>query len=85
MEARRRFGDSRLIRRLIVHVEHLLENKDEKLCIRSLVGTLKQMMNLETQFGDKDDSLRKNFLSVICTVTSQPPEAKVFYETMGVA
>ena len=61
VEARRKCSDGKLIRRLIVHAEHLLEDKDEKLCIR-LLGTLRQMMNFDTRFGDKGDSLRKNLL-----------------------
>ena len=61
MEARRKCGDGRLIRRLIVHTQHLLEDKEEKLCIQ-LLGTLRQMMNFDIHYGEKGNLLRKNLL-----------------------
>ena len=38
--------------RLIKHTEHLLEDKEEKLCIQVL-HTLRQMMNFDSHYGDK--------------------------------
>ena len=41
-----------LLYRLIRHTEKLLEEKQEKLCIQVL-ETLKKMMKLENDYGDK--------------------------------
>jgi inositol 1,4,5-triphosphate receptor type 1 len=40
------------MRRLIKHNARLLEEKEEKLCIRVL-QTLKEMMSVDAEFGDK--------------------------------
>lgn len=49
------------IRRLIKHAEKLLEEKEEKLCVKVL-RTLREMMAMDTEYGEKGDILRATLL-----------------------
>ncbi|KAI4502615.1 hypothetical protein M0802_002527 [Mischocyttarus mexicanus] len=51
-EARKRCGNGGFIRRLIKHTEKLLEEKEEKLCIKVL-KTLREMMAIDPEYGEK--------------------------------
>ncbi|KAG1683402.1 Inositol 1,4,5-trisphosphate receptor [Nymphon striatum] len=54
-EARKKCKDGGFICKLIKHTERLIEEKEEKLCIRVL-QTLKEMMSIDEEFGDKPDA-----------------------------
>lgn len=56
-ESRKRCESGGFIRRLIKHTERLLEEKEEKLCVEVL-RTLREMMALDTEYGEKGDKLR---------------------------
>lgn len=56
-ESRKRCESGGFIRRLIKHAERLLEEKEEKLCVEVL-RTLREMMALDTEYGEKGDKLR---------------------------
>lgn len=56
-EARKRCENGAFIRRLIKHAEKLLEESEEKLCVEVL-RTLREMMVLDCEYGEKGDSLR---------------------------
>lgn len=60
-ESRKRCESGGFIRRLIKHAERLLEEKEEKLCVEVL-RTLREMMALDMEYGEKGDSLRQNLL-----------------------
>lgn len=60
-ESRKRCESGGFIRRLIKHAERLLEEKEEKLCVEVL-RTLREMMALDTEYGEKGDKLRQNLL-----------------------
>jgi inositol 1,4,5-triphosphate receptor type 1 len=60
-ESRKRCESGGFIRRLIKHAERLLEDKEEKLCVEVL-RTLREMMALDTEYGEKGDRLRHNLL-----------------------
>lgn len=60
-ESRKRCEAGGFIRRLIKHAERLLEEKEEKLCVEVL-RTLREMMALDTEYGEKGDKLRHNLL-----------------------
>ncbi|XP_064633177.1 inositol 1,4,5-trisphosphate receptor-like isoform X3 [Lineus longissimus] len=53
-EARRKCESGGFISRLIKHTERLLEEKEEKLCIKVL-QTLKEMMTVDIDYGEKVD------------------------------
>ncbi|KAK2589036.1 hypothetical protein KPH14_001879 [Odynerus spinipes] len=61
-EARKRCGSGGFIRRLIKHTEKLLEEKEEKLCVKVL-RTLREMMAIDPEYGEKGDALRNNLLA----------------------
>nr|ASO75059.1 inositol 1,4,5-trisphosphate receptor (IP3R) [Bemisia tabaci] len=50
------------IRRLIKHTEKLLEEKEEKLCVKVL-KTIREMMAIDLEYGEKGDILRNNLLT----------------------
>lgn len=60
-EARKRCESGGFIRKLIKHAEKLLEEKEEKLCVEVL-KTLREMMALDVEYGEKGDKLRQNLL-----------------------
>jgi inositol 1,4,5-triphosphate receptor type 1 len=60
-ESRKRCESGGFIRRLIKHAERLLEEKEEKLCVEVL-RTLREMMALDIEYGEKGDKLRQNLL-----------------------
>lgn len=60
-EYRRICENGGFIRRLIKHAEKLLEEKEEKLCVKVL-RTLREMMAMDTEYGEKGDSLRCTLL-----------------------
>lgn len=60
-ESRKRCESGGFIRRLIKHAERLLEEKEEKLCVEVL-RTLREMMALDMDYGEKGDKLRQNLL-----------------------
>ncbi|XP_046406859.1 inositol 1,4,5-trisphosphate receptor isoform X3 [Ischnura elegans] len=53
-EAKKRCENGGFIRRLIKHTEKLLEEKEEKLCVKVL-RTLREMMAIDPEYGEKDD------------------------------
>ncbi|XP_014243514.1 inositol 1,4,5-trisphosphate receptor [Cimex lectularius] len=61
-EARKRCESGGFIRRLIKHTEKLLEEKEEKLCVKVL-RTLREMMAIDSEYGEKGDVLRSNLLA----------------------
>ncbi|XP_046984326.1 inositol 1,4,5-trisphosphate receptor [Schistocerca americana] len=61
-EARKRCENGGFIRRLIKHTEKLLEEKEEKLCVKVL-KTLREMMAIDPEYGEKGDSLRASLLN----------------------
>ena len=60
-EARKKSENGGFIRRLIKHTEKLLEEKEEKLCVKVL-RTLREMMTIDLDYGEKGDLLRKVLL-----------------------
>lgn len=60
-ESRKVCENGGFIRRLIKHTEKLLEEKEEKLCVKVL-RTLREMMAMDTEYGEKGDSLRNTLL-----------------------
>ncbi|CAB0033415.1 unnamed protein product [Trichogramma brassicae] len=61
-EARKRCENGGFIRRLIKHTEKLLEEKEEKLCVKVL-RTLREMMAIDPEYGEKGETLRNNLLT----------------------
>ncbi|KAH0948674.1 hypothetical protein HN011_002941 [Eciton burchellii] len=61
-DARKRCENGGFIKRLIKHTEKLLEEKEEKLCVKVL-RTLREMMAIDPEYGEKGDVLRNNLLS----------------------
>ncbi len=61
-ESRKRCESGGFIRRLIKHTEKLLEEKEEKLCVKVL-RTLREMMAMDIEYGDKGDFLRNTLLN----------------------
>ncbi|CAM1322938.1 ITPR1 (predicted), partial [Pycnogonum litorale] len=51
-EAKKKCQDGGFISKLIKHTERLIEEKEEKLCIK-VIQTLKEMMSIDEQFGEK--------------------------------
>lgn len=60
-DARKRCENGGFIKRLIKHTEKLLEEKEEKLCVKVL-KTLREMMAIDPEYGEKGDVLRNNLL-----------------------
>lgn len=60
-ESRKRCESGGFIRRLIKHTEKLLEEKEEKLCVKVL-RTLREMMAMDIDYSEKGDSLRTTLL-----------------------
>ncbi|XP_059217351.1 inositol 1,4,5-trisphosphate receptor isoform X2 [Stomoxys calcitrans] len=60
-EARKRCESGGFIRKLIKHTEKLLEEKEEKLCVKVL-KTLREMMAIDVNYGEKGDALRSTLL-----------------------
>merc|ERR1712150_178442 len=60
-EARRKCESGGFISRLIKHTERLLEEKEEKLCIKVL-QTLKEMMTIDIDYGEKGEALRQSLI-----------------------
>ncbi|XP_037951904.1 inositol 1,4,5-trisphosphate receptor [Teleopsis dalmanni] len=60
-EARKRCESGGFIRKLIKHTEKLLEEKEEKLCVKVL-RTLREMMAIDVNYGEKGDGLRNTLL-----------------------
>lgn len=61
-ESRKRCESGGFTRRLIKHTEKLLEEKEEKLCVKVL-RTLREMMAMDIEYGDKGDCLRNTLLN----------------------
>nr|XP_018312045.1 PREDICTED: inositol 1,4,5-trisphosphate receptor isoform X7 [Trachymyrmex zeteki] len=61
-DARKRCENGGFIKRLIKHTEKLLEEKEEKLCVKVL-RTLREMMAIDPEYGEKGDALRNNLLT----------------------
>ncbi|KAL1130070.1 hypothetical protein AAG570_013013 [Ranatra chinensis] len=61
-EARKRCESGGFIRKLIKHTEKLLEEKEEKLCVKVL-RTLREMMAIDLEYGEKGDVLRNSLLA----------------------
>ncbi|XP_031843317.1 inositol 1,4,5-trisphosphate receptor isoform X6 [Nomia melanderi] len=61
-DARKRCENGGFIRRLIKHTEKLLEETEEKLCVKVL-RTLREMMAIDPEYGEKGDVLRNNLLA----------------------
>lgn len=61
-ESRKRCESGGFIRRLIKHTEKLLEEKEEKLCVKVL-RTLREMMAMDSDYGEKGDTLRNILLN----------------------
>ncbi|KAI5732226.1 hypothetical protein M8J77_023640 [Diaphorina citri] len=58
-EARKRCEGGGFIRRLIKHTEKLLEEKEEKLCVKVL-RTLREMMAIDSEYGEKETDKPSN-------------------------
>ncbi|KAG5862348.1 hypothetical protein JTB14_024863 [Gonioctena quinquepunctata] len=61
-EPRKKCESGGFIRRLIKHTEKLLEEKEEKLCVEVL-RTLREMMAIDCEYGEKGDVLRNSLLA----------------------
>nr|KAF7417085.1 hypothetical protein H0235_011616 [Vespula pensylvanica] len=62
-EARKRCGNGGFIRRLIKHTEKLLEEKEEKLCVKVL-KTLREMMAIDPEYGEKNRYVGKDVFTL---------------------
>ncbi|KAL5013970.1 hypothetical protein ScPMuIL_008240, partial [Solemya velum] len=60
-DARKKCESGGFISRLIKHTECLLEEKEEKLCIKVL-QTLKEMMTIDIDYGEKGEFLRQSLI-----------------------
>ncbi|KAF5282120.1 hypothetical protein FQA39_LY17676 [Lamprigera yunnana] len=60
-ESRKKCESGGFIRRLIKHTEKLLEEKEEKLCVKVL-RILREMMAIDPDYGDKGEVLRNSLL-----------------------
>ncbi|KAK9889429.1 hypothetical protein WA026_004699 [Henosepilachna vigintioctopunctata] len=61
-DSRKKCESGGFIRRLIKHTEQLLEEKEEKLCVKVL-RTLREMMAIDPEYGEKGDVLRNSLLA----------------------
>ncbi|XP_076394016.1 inositol 1,4,5-trisphosphate receptor isoform X11 [Megachile rotundata] len=55
-DARKRCENGGFIKRLIKHTEKLLEEKEEKLCVKVL-RTLREMMAIDPEYGEKSEGI----------------------------
>ncbi|XP_018312041.1 inositol 1,4,5-trisphosphate receptor isoform X3 [Mycetomoellerius zeteki] len=55
-DARKRCENGGFIKRLIKHTEKLLEEKEEKLCVKVL-RTLREMMAIDPEYGEKNEGI----------------------------
>ncbi|XP_032593574.1 inositol 1,4,5-trisphosphate receptor isoform X2 [Drosophila grimshawi] len=60
-DARKRCESGGFIRKLIKHTEKLLEEKEERMCVKVL-RTLREMMAIDVNYGEKGDALRQTLL-----------------------
>ncbi|XP_001359354.3 inositol 1,4,5-trisphosphate receptor isoform X2 [Drosophila pseudoobscura] len=60
-ESRKRCESGGFIRKLIKHTEKLLEEKEERMCVKVL-RTLREMMAIDVNYGEKGDALRQTLL-----------------------
>ncbi|RWS27298.1 inositol 1:4:5-trisphosphate receptor-like protein, partial [Leptotrombidium deliense] len=60
-EARKKCGNGGFISRLIHHSERLIEEKEDKLCVKVL-ETLKEMMAIDADCDEKGEKLRQSLL-----------------------
>lgn len=60
-EPRRKCENGGFIRRLITHTSKLLEEKQDGLCIK-ILQTLRDMMSVDPDYGEKGDTLRVSLL-----------------------
>ena len=60
-EARRKSENGGFVRRLISHTSKLLEEKEGSLCVK-ILQTLREMMAVDVDYGEKGDLLRNNLL-----------------------
>lgn len=63
-ESRRKCESGAFIRRLIKHTEKLLEEKEEKLCVKVL-KTLREMMAIDPEYGEKVSGVFVCFLNLL--------------------
>nr|BAA14399.1 inositol 1,4,5-trisphosphate receptor [Drosophila melanogaster] len=77
-EARKRCESGGFIRKLIKHTEKLLEEKEERMCVKVL-RTLREMMAIDVNYGEKGDALRQTLLLRYFQTKSTPrlPEDEV--------
>ncbi|XP_018320612.1 inositol 1,4,5-trisphosphate receptor isoform X2 [Agrilus planipennis] len=61
-ESRKKCESGGFIKRLIKHTEKLLEEKEEKLCVKVL-RTLREMMSIDPEYGEKGEYLRNSLLT----------------------
>ncbi|CAH1103547.1 unnamed protein product [Psylliodes chrysocephalus] len=61
-EPRKKCESGGFIRRLIKHTEKLMEEKEEKLCVKVL-RTLREMVAIDGEYGEKGDVLRNSLLA----------------------
>ena len=71
-EARRKCENGGFIRRLIAHTSKLLEEKEDSLCVK-ILQTLREMMAVDVDYGEKGDILRKNLLQRYFGKVPLPP------------
>ncbi|XP_017847479.1 inositol 1,4,5-trisphosphate receptor isoform X2 [Drosophila busckii] len=60
-DSRKRCESGGFIRKLIKHTEKLLEEKEERMCVKVL-RTLREMMAIDVNYGEKGDALRQTLL-----------------------
>ena len=60
-EARRKCENGGFIKRLITHTTALLMDKEDKLCVL-ILQTLREMMSVDTDYGEKGDTLRNSLI-----------------------
>ncbi|XP_012533711.1 inositol 1,4,5-trisphosphate receptor isoform X2 [Monomorium pharaonis] len=61
-DARKRCENGGFIKRLIKHTEKLLEEKEEKLCVKVL-RTLREMMAIDPEYGEKNEGISEQMES----------------------
>ena len=83
-EARRKCENGGFIKRLINHTSKLLEEKQDFLCVK-ILRTLREMMAVETDCGDKGDQLRISLLVRYFMKVPLPPMQIVQATSMPVS
>lgn len=83
-ESRKRCESGGFIRRLIKHTEKLLEEKEERLCVKVL-RTLREMMAMDMEYGEKGDALRNVLLNRYFYKELQMAEAAAAGTAAGIA